>query len=159
MRLQKSLNLIIVLLFVFFFSTAIHEFFHYIVGMTLGGKGLYITYPNLLSGFCAWPTPFPHMWIAYLAGGLGTGLVLLLLALRAVKTPTKWDADEAFVFAVFGGMQIGYGIAELSLYFHSESFWWLSIIGCVAGSLPFAIWRGPKLVDFILAESKGGVCT
>lgn len=158
MRLQKSLNLLIVFLFVFFFSVSMHEFFHYITGTVLGGKGLYVTFPTLISGRCNWPTPFPHMWIAYLAGGLGTGIVLLLLALRAIKTPTKWDADEAFVFAVFGGMQIGYGIAELSLYFHGESFWWLSIIGCVVGALPMAIWRGPKLIDFIMAD-KEGVCT
>ena len=159
MRLQKSINLLIVIIFAPLFSLPLHEFFHFIVGSALGGTGLYITFPTFISGFCHWPTPFPHMWVAYLAGGLGTGIVLLLLALRAIKTPSKWDADEAFMFAVFGGMQIGYGFAELSLAFASTShcFWWLSILGCVVGALPMAIWRAPKLIDFIITE--GEICT
>jgi len=157
MRLQKTLNLVIVLVFTFLVSLPLHEFFHFIVGSVLGGKESYVTFPTFISGFCHWPTPFPHMWVAYLAGGLGTGIILLLLALRAIKTPSKWDADEAFAFAVFGGMQIGYSIAELSLYFYPGYFWWLSIIGCVAGALPMAIWRAPKLIDFIMEE--GEICT
>jgi predicted acetyltransferase len=154
MKLHKVINLLIVFLFVLFFSASLHEFFHYIVGTALGGKGLYVTYPSFFTGLCQWPTPFPHMWLAYLAGGLGSGLVLLVLALRAVKTPTKWDADEAFIFSIFGGVGIGYGFAELSLAFPSTEhyFWWLSFIGCFIGGMPFAIWRGPKFVDFLLKD-------
>jgi len=154
MKRQKTVDLIITFVVWFIVTLPIHEFFHYITAMALGGKGMGITYPNLLSGLCSFPTPFPHMWIAYLAGGVGTAVVMFLLAWRALLSPTKWDEDEVISLFVLGGVQLGYGVVEVSLLYYPQWFNILAPIGAVIGCLPFALWRIPKALDWILDDTK-----
>ena len=92
------------------------------------------------------------MWLAYLAGGVITGSLMLLLAWRALKSPTKWDEDDLFMLAFFGGAQVGYGIGEVSLAFPQTSGWfyWIAVPLAAIGALPAIIWRLPKLLNWIM---------
>jgi hypothetical protein len=154
MKIQKTIDLIITFVVWFLVSMPIHEFFHYIAAMALGGKGMSIIYSNPLSGWCSVPSLFPHMWVAYLAGGVGTALVMFLLAWRALLSPTKWDEDEVFSLFILGGAQFGYGVAEVSLLYYPYWFNILAPMGAFAGSLLFGIWRIPKALGWIMGDVK-----
>lgn len=152
MKRQKIIDLIITFVVWFIVAMPIHEFWHYQVGSWLGGKGFYITYPNFLSGLCSWADPPSHIWAVCIAGGLGTAIIMFLLTWRALLSPTKWDEDEVFSLAVLGGLQVGYGLSELSLLYAPGGFDYIAPICSLLGALPFMIWRGPKMADWIMKE-------
>jgi len=146
---QKLLDLVITAAVWFVVVAPLHEFWHYQTGTWLGGSGFYVTYPNFISGYCYWTVSPANVWLVYLMGGVGAGFMMLLLAWRALSSPTRWDEDDLFVLALFGGIQIGYGLGELSLAFRPDLFWPCAVAGSVLGSLPAALWRGPKLAAWV----------
>jgi len=143
--------------FFFVLICPVHEWFHYQVGVWLGGEGFYVTYPDLITGLCNWQTLPEWNWVVYLAGGLGTGILLLIRGLMAWKTPTRWDEDVLFWCFFFGGWQLGYGIAEVSLVSTElrSHFWYLATAGSFLGCLPIAAWRAKPLLDWFLTVDSG----
>ena len=94
-------------------TVPVHEWFHWITGKALGGDMAAVTFPDLLSGRCSWHAAPDALWLVYLAGGLGTGLVFLALAWRTIRTPTRQDDMIAFSASIIGASQVGYGVGEM----------------------------------------------
>ena len=128
----RIINLLIVTVVWFIVTTPIHEFFHYQTAKLLGLK-VWITYPDWFSGLCHFEGSSDAIWVAYIAGGIGTGVLMLLLAWRAVVSPTLWDESDAFILTVVGMAQIGYGIAELSYLYCPDYFIHCAAAGTVIG--------------------------
>ena len=152
MKRQKIIDLLITAAIWIIVTAPIHEFCHYQVGVWLGGDGFYNTFPDLLTGLCHWSVCPDPAWPMYLAGGLGTGLVMWLLAWRAIKTPTLWDEPKVFVLSILGSAQIGYGLGEMSRAFSATADYWYITSTALAILLviPTLWWRIPKIYDYFV---------
>jgi hypothetical protein len=151
---EKITDTVIYSTILFFFVTPVHEFWHYWVGTWLGGSGFSVTFSDLFSGLCSFTTPVHHApWLFYLSGGLLTGLMLLAVGWRALRTPSKWDESLLYPAMIFGGAQIGYSIGEISLYYAPHYFWYCAGTGSALGALPFALWRSRKFLGWITSPN------
>ena len=156
---QKLIDVIIKYIFYFLITTPIHEWFHYQVGTALGGTDYYITYWQLFNGYCHFAGGVPHYaWLAFMAGGVGTGVLMLLLAWRAWMSPTSWDEADLFILSVLGGAQIGWGLAETTLAYPETRhlFTYLMPICVFIGVLPAVIWRFKPFLMWLTNDNKGG---
>ena len=155
MKHQKLIDLLITASIWIIVTAPIHEFCHYQVGVWLGGDGFYNTFPNFLKGLCHWEIIPDPAWPMYLAGGFLTGLVMWLLAWRAIKTPTRQDEDKVFVLSILGTAQIGCSLGELSRAFEVTADYWHITATALAVLLviPVLWWRLPKYYDYFMDDN------
>ncbi len=150
-RLNKIIDLVIWLGFFYLCSVPLHEFMHWWVGEATGAEMTTVTYPDLFSGLATYTTAPDPLWAFYIAGGVGTGLILLLLGSRAWVTPTKWDYSIMFAAFLVGGAQIGYGVGELSLAYENTDNWFplIAAAGTLIGALPPIFLVGPRIMRWL----------
>lgn len=145
---KRFIELTILFLFWFLFTTPIHEYAHYQVGKWIGLK-VWVEYQDLFSGMCHFQGSSDLLWLAYLAGGLVTGTLMLLLAFRAIHSPTLADEADAFVLTVLGLGQIGYGIGELSYLYLPDYSMLCVTVGTITGVLVAVRLRFISLIEWL----------
>ena len=111
--LEKSISTLFSLLIFAWLSIGIHEQFHYLMANALGIKGGNVTF-LLGGGFYHFPEGVSitatQDALVGLAGGIGTGLALLVLWLVSNYQTryTKWELDDSFALLVVAIMQFAY---------------------------------------------------
>jgi len=149
-NLNRMIDLVIWFCFFTLATVPVHEWFHWTFGKALGGDMAAVTFPDLLHGRCEWHTAPDILWLVYLIGGLGTGLVFLALAWRTIRTPTRQDDVIAITASFIGGAQVGYGVGEMFALLYPAWETLATNAGAVVALLIVSRWAIPGMTRWML---------